>query len=74
VFNGLIISSLGDHRPLNCIKLVSLQTIAKSQILSYPKIYQIIYNCDETLDEIRLDIPLLVPQWGHFRITAAGAH
>jgi len=23
---------------------------------------------------IRLDIPLLVPQWGRFRITAAGAH
>jgi len=23
---------------------------------------------------IRLDIPLLVPQWRHFRITAAGAH
>jgi len=23
---------------------------------------------------IRLDIPLLFPQWGHFRITAAGAH
>jgi len=26
------------------------------------------------LDEIRIDIPLFVPQLGNFRITAAGAH